>query len=292
MASTTATADRRVPGWAAPILTRLFQDQPPVVTRDDMVALVDELELPRPADSVVRELRRIGWLQPLRTKGVWAVLRPGEAAPADPYIELRAWQAVHEDATFALAGEHAAWHLGYLNRAPIGKIRVWVPQRTELPKGLRQVASVVRVAWSAEVVELLAPRFELLRKRGLDVVSWSSGLLAFGPEALLVQLANRPTSFTNWADLVEHLAQLVSDIDYATLTRLLAGQSTQTWQRLAYLLDAGGDERAAARLITELPGEFKAIVYFGARGPDAVWIPQFHVLDRVVAPLLGIVGKA
>ena len=59
----------------------------------------------------------VGVDRPLRLRGVWAYLPPGEAEVIDPYIDLRAWRVRNPNATFALAGEAAAWHLGYLARA-------------------------------------------------------------------------------------------------------------------------------------------------------------------------------
>ena len=59
---------------------------------------------------------------------------------------------------------------------------------------------MVRLRWPAEAMRRLVPTGRLLRAKGLDVTGWASGLRAFGPEALLVQLAARPASFKTDAD--------------------------------------------------------------------------------------------
>lgn len=86
----------------------------------------------------------------------------------------------------------------------------------------------------------LRPSTRFLARRHLDIVSWASGLPAFGPEALLVQLGARPASFGPWVDFVAHLEQLVDDCDDDKLAVLLAAQTVSTWQRAAYLLHSGG----------------------------------------------------
>lgn len=91
-----------------------------------------------------------------------------------------------------LAGASAAWHLGYLDRQPDGRIPIWLPPVKRLPDGLAPYVSVVRILWNAADTALLAPRPALLARRRLDIVTWATGLPAFGPEALLVQIATRP----------------------------------------------------------------------------------------------------
>lgn len=127
---------------------------------------------------------------------------PGEAAISDPYLPLRSWLARDQNAGFMLAGASAAWHLGYLDRQPDGRIPIWLPPAKRLPDGLASYVSVVRIPWNAADTALLAPRPALLVRRRLDLVAWATGLPALGPEALLVQIATRPASFGPWADLV------------------------------------------------------------------------------------------
>ena len=93
----------------------------------------------------------------------------------------------------------------------------------------------------------------LLLQRKLDIVSWASGLPAFGPEALIVQLATQPSSFHPWADLVAHLDQLVADCADEHLASLLADQSTSAWQRASYLLHAARQQSRGLQLLDQRP---------------------------------------
>jgi hypothetical protein len=209
----------------------------------------------------------------------------------DPYIDLRAWQARNPSAVFALAGEAAAWHLGYLGRAFNGAVAVWVPPGERLPHGLRSHVSLIRLRWASDVVRRLGPSADLLRRRQLDLAGWSGGLPAFGVEALTVQLASRPSSFRAWADLIANLDQLADDADPSRLIELLRDQSSSAWQRAAYLLHSGKQyDKARAVLDSRPPGPMPHVSF--GDGDAALFSPEFRVTDRLVAPLQGLIGKA
>lgn len=282
---------RRIPRWAAELLSRLSQERPLVVTREEIARYLEELGDKRPLDRTVRDLRRLGWLSTLHLKGVWAFAPLGEPAPTDPYLDLRAWRAREPEAKFALAGEAAAWHLGYIKRRFEGPPAVWIPSRSRVPHGLRAHVSVVRIDWPHEQARRLSPSVKLLRRKGLDVTAWASGLPALGPEALLVQLAWRPTSFRAWADLIEQLDVLASDCDLERLTELLRGQSASTWQRAGYYLDRGKRRLEGLSLVERRPSQPMPTVSIGD-GPHAVWSRDFQIHDRLVAPLQERLGKA
>jgi hypothetical protein len=203
----------------------MARDLPVVVTRNDVAERLAETDTERDVESAITELRRLGWLVGLPIHGAWAFIPPGQEEIADRYVDLRAWRARDRSATFRVAGAAAAWHLGYLDRAPSGRIPIWLPSELRLPDGLRPVVSVTRIKWPREVWDRLGPLPSMLARRRLGIVSWAARLPAFGPEALLVQLAGRPASFEPWADLVVHLGTLVDDCDNARLVALLDGQS-------------------------------------------------------------------
>jgi hypothetical protein len=227
----------------------------------------------------------------LHVKGAWAYLPPGEGTVSDPYVDLRAWKERDPGAVFFLAGEAAAWHLGYLDRAFNGPATVWAPPGARLPHGLRAHLSVVSIAWSPEAYADLGPTPGLLRSRGLDLTRWAKGLPALGPEALVAQLSARPASFRVWADLVAHLGQLVSDCGTEGLAKLLDGQSSSAWQRAAYMLHCGEHHGAAADILRRRPSPRMAKAQFGASGPG-LWVPEFGLVDHVIAPLQRVSGKA
>ena len=200
--------DRRVPTWAAGLVAGLSRDMPTVVTRDDLAQRLVEVGMDRTVDSAVHELRRLGWLVTLPLHGVWAFVPPGVGEVLDPYIGLRAWRARDPDSGFMLCGATAAWHLGYLDHDPGSPVSVWIPSSTRLPDGLRRYVWIVRFESAAKSHKMLAPSSKFLIDRKLDLLRWASALPAFGPEALVAQLAIRPSSFASWADLVAHLARV------------------------------------------------------------------------------------
>lgn len=294
-------AERRVPSWAGAIVAGLARDLPRVVTREDIAVRLVEAGSSRTAEETIRELRRLGWLVHLGVAGAWTFIPPGQAAVVDPYLDLRAWAKV-ADPGFFLAGANAAWFLGYLDRAPDGKIQVWVPAGTPLPSGLRRSTSTISLAWPTAAEQCLGPSSKLLLRRRLDLTRWASSLPAFGPEALVVQLSARPASFEPWDDLVAHLPRLVEDCDDDRLVRLLAGASVATWQRAAYLLHRGGAPTRGIALIAASGVPSLPVTAFGAdssSGPragwgaeQAIWVPQYQLVDRLIGPLQGMVGKA
>jgi hypothetical protein len=292
MVRSSVGVDRRIPRWASGILAMMAADRPSVVTRDDIAAYLAECRAERDVERTTRQLQELGWLAALHLKGVWAYLPPGVDEVVDPYVDLRAWQARDPDARFALAGEAAAWHLGYLDRDPGAPVAVWVPPGERVPHGLRAHVSLVRVRWDGAAGRLFGPTPALLRRRGLDLTGWASGLPAFGPEGLVVQLAARPSSFRAWADLAVHLDGLAGDCDPGRLVKLLAGQSSSTWQRAAYLLYLGHQPGGAEAVLAGRPPGSMPNALFAGPGPAKVWSPQFNVTDRLVAPLVDLVGKA
>lgn len=294
---TSTGSNRRIPGWAAALVEALTRDLPGVVTREDVAQRSAELRLDRDLEATIAELRRLGWLVALPVKGTWAFVPPGQEAVTDPYLPLRAWQARDRRAEFLLAGEAAAWHLGYLDRRSEGRISVWKPPDVRLPDGLRPHVSIVSIGWGSTSPNEPRPSTAFLARRHFDIVSWASGLPAFGPEALLVQLGARPASFAPWVDLVAHLEQLVDDCDDDKLTRLLNAQTASAWQRAAYLLHAGGQpERGMALLAHRSAGQMPKVLFEHPntlRGDRRkVWAPQYHVVDRLVAPLQELMSKA
>ena len=289
----TDTDARPIPRWAAGLLARLSRERPLVVTRQDLAA-----ELRRRGDGEkwvkrVHKLQQLGWLETLHVQGAWAFVPPGEHGSTGSHLDLRAWRARDPDAVFALAGEAAAWHLGYLPRRFDGPPAVWIPPSGKVPPGLRPHVSLVRIHWQIEEPRQLSPSPKLLRKKGLDLTAWSGGLPAFGPEALLVQLSTRPSSFRVWADLIAMLDVFIADCDLERLAELLRDQSASAWQRAGYLLSRGGRHTEGLSLLERRPEHRMPTVVLGhgLDGPPA-WSNEFKLNDRLVAPLQQKLGKA
>lgn len=179
-------AERRVPGWAQGVVAALARDQPRVVTRTDVDALLHELGVVRGTDDAIAELRRLGWLVHLGIAGTWTFIPPGQAEVVDPYLGLRAWDRIASPG-FHLSGANAAWFLGYLDRASDGKAQILLRAETLLPKGLRASVSTLRcqtlrLPWSPSP-HALEPIQRYLMRRRLDLVRWSDGLPCIGPRS-------------------------------------------------------------------------------------------------------------
>ena len=287
---------RRVPGWAAELVAGLARERPSVVTRSDIALRLAEAGSVRDVDATVSELRRLGWLVGLPVQGVWAFLAPGEDESSDQYLLLRAWLA-RDHPGFVLAGANAAWHLGYLDRQPADRIQVWLPPAVRVPDGLRPYVSAIQIHGPGINAANLAPRRALIVRRKLDLSRWAGGLEAFGPEAILVQLAARPASFGPWADLVAHLDRLADDCDDERLAALLVGQSSSAWQRAGYLLHAAGHRDRGAALLEHRPAGPMPKIRFDDRATAsaraaAVWVPRYQLQDQLIAPLQAVLGKA
>lgn len=289
-------ADRRIPTWAAALVAGLSRDLPSVVTRDDIADRLAEEGNDRDAAVAVEELGRLGWLVALPVRGVWAFIPPGHDEVADPYLSLRAWKERQPDAPFMLAGASAAWHLGYLDRAPNQPTSIWLAAGIRLPDGLRPHVTIVQINWTTDVIRLLGPTAKLLMRRRLDIVSWAAGLPAFGPEALLVQLAVRPSSLLPWADFIAHLGQLVEDCDDERIAMLLAGHTASAWQRASYMLHVAGQPERGIQMLSRRPKPSMPKVRFEhptiARPDTEVWVPEYQLTDRLIAPLQLVLGKA
>ena len=154
----------------------------------------------------------------------------------------------------------------------------------------------MQLRWSNPAKNLLGPSIKFLLHRKLDVVSWANGLPAFGPEALIVQLATRPSSFLPWADIIAHLDRLADDCDDERLATLLADQSTSAWQRAGYLLHAAGRQSRGLDLLDLRPRRPMPKVKFEHRSvgtnDSGTWVAEYHLLDRLIAPLQLVLGKA
>ena len=285
------TTARPVPRWAAGLISRLSRDRQEVVTRDDVAQYLTEIGSSREPARTVNDLQKLGWLTTLHIKGVWAFAPAGESKEADPYLDLLGWQARDKDAVFALAGEAAAWHLGYVKRKFDGPPAIWLPATAKLPHGLRSFFSVVRIDWTTEDRNHLRPSPRLLRKKGLDLTRWANGLPALGPDALLAQLAVRPKSFRTWADLIAQLDVLVADCGLECLATLLRMQSAAAWQRAAYFLDRGGRREDGLVLLRRRPHEHMSSVTIG-EGPQAEWSSDFRINDYLIAPIQKQLGKS
>jgi hypothetical protein len=261
------------------------------VGRRDFERYLQELKSDLDIDRTAINLQKLGWLSSLHLKGVWAFVPVGEETADHPYLDLYGWRARDQNETsFILAGEAAAWHLGYLPRRFGGKTALWLPPNERVPHGLRSYITLIRIDWGNADSKLLIASTKFLHKKRLDLTAWSGGLPAFGPEALTAQLAVRPVSFRSWEDIIPQLDLLIADCDTDRLIDLLKTQSASAWQRAAYIFDRAGKREQALAILARGPRPMSKAEL--GKGPESHWSNEFQVNDHLIAPLQQKLGKA
>ncbi len=262
----TVNESRPIPSRLAPVLEALELDQPRVVTADSLAQLARDQGVDIDGVQLAYELRRLGWLLGLRTKGAWEFVpgaRAGRFGAGDRYIELRAAIALDAEFQGALAMESAAVALGLAGRVPNREV-LWVPLGNRAPKSFG--------GW--RVVRLPVQD---------DGIASVDGLPTWRAETLLGGMARRPDGFHDWPNVGEWLAQAVAQVDAESVARSLEGAPRAAWQRASYLLAMGGAEAAGLEVIEQAPlGRGPA--YLGPRQRKGTFDRRFEIIDSVLAP--------
>lgn len=263
----------------------LSRHLPESVTHLTIEEYLKELGQETGSREALASLVRTGWLKKTKIRGVYAFIPLADSDFVDSYIELKGYKQIHPEAIFYLAGVSAAWCLGYLDREPL-KPMIWIQSHIDLPKNLRASIETVTIPFATTDHKSISPSFSLLRKRNLDVVKWSKGLPAFGPEALLVQMASRPATFKGWIDLAGKIKEFVSDIDFEKLLTVSQDLSAASCQRMSYILKLGGLEGSAKILPRKL-----SPTRLGKDGPSH-WDAETMVIDHLIQPMMNAHAKA
>jgi hypothetical protein len=248
------------------VLEALELDQPRVITADTLARLAVELGIDIDGRQLAYELRRLGWLIGLRTKGAWEFVpgaRAGRFGAGDRHIELRAALAVDAGFRGALAMESAAVALGLAGRVPDREV-LWVPPDRRVPKSFGDWR-VVRLAVSD------------------DAIAPVDGLPTWRVETLLAGMAVRPDGFHDWPNVVEWLARAVSRADADSIARSIVGAPRAAWQRASYLLAMGGEEAAGLEVFEQAPPG-RGPAYLGPRQKRGRFDRRFEIVDSVLAP--------
>lgn len=244
---------RRIPGSLSPILSALELEAPQVVTLAQLAELVERAGIGTQPKVVADRLRKLGWLLPTETAGVWEFAPAAHAGPighGDQFTELRAVLAARPSLDAAVCLTSALAGRGLVDRWP-DRLEIAVPTGTSVPAGLRRAARVV--VFGAN----LAPER-------------SVGVPVHRPGTVLVHLAARPADVRGWGQLEEVLPELVEVAGDADIDAELAGRPRSVRVRLAYLVQ-GVAPGLAERLVP--PGE-------GGREAPKVWFGPRRGLKR------------
>jgi hypothetical protein len=248
------------------VLEALELDQPRVVTAEGLALVARDLGIDIDGPQLAYELRRLGWLISLRTKGAWEFVpgaRAGRFGAGDRYIELRAALAVDPAFNGALAMESAAVALGLAGRVPEREV-LWIPPGDRARKSFGD--------WRVVRLDV--------REKGIVSID---GLPTWRADTLLVAMAMRPDGFHDWPNVGEWLARAVSQVDPGSVAGALGGAPRAAWQRAAYLLAMGGDETAGIDVIEQAP-RGRGPVYLGPRQRKGRFDRRFEIIDSVLAP--------
>ncbi|MGO9903042.1 MAG: type IV toxin-antitoxin system AbiEi family antitoxin [Solirubrobacteraceae bacterium] len=249
----------------SPILAELELDSPEVVSIAELAELVRRAGVRTEARVVADRLRRLGWLLPTATAGVWEFAPGSHAGPVghgDQYLELRAALAARPslDASVCLLSALAAQ--GLSNRAP-DRLEVAVPSSREVPVGLRRGVRVV--IFKANLVPI--------RPQGVPVHQLAS---------VLVHVAARPSDVIGWGSVADALPDLVDSISSADVDAELAGRARSVRVRLAYLVHGVSPAFADQLMPPEEGGRSAAKVWFGPRASLKRHSSRFAVADTLL----------
>lgn len=259
------TQPRSIPPSLAAVLAELELIRPAVVGIADLDRIANDLGLRSSGESIAIRLRALGWLMPLRVRGMWEFApadRAGAFPGGDVFIELRAALVAHPHLQAGVGFESAAFLRGLATRQPAREVIAVAQGAARLPA----LSEFRRV-------ELTLPSAAYSRVDGLPVQT-TTGIIA--------AIAIRPDGFTDWPGLAEWLPAVAQQVDAAHLRSFLADRTIAAWARAIYFLRSGGNTTTAAELATFAPAG-KGPFYLGPRRAGGHYDAATRVIDTVVA---------
>lgn len=256
---------RAIPPSLSPVLAELELEAAQVVTIVELADLVKRAGIRTEPRVVADRLRRLGWLLPTATAGVWEFAPGAHAGPVghgDQYLELRAALAARPSLKASVCLLSALAAQGLSDRAP-DRLEVAVPSSRAIPDGLRRGTRVV----------IFAANLTPIQMQGVPVHQAAT---------ILVHLAARPTDVSGWRTVADALPDLVDAISTADLDTELAGRARSVRARLAYLVHGVSPQLADHLLPPDERGRSAAKVWFGPRGALKRHSSRFAVADTLL----------
>ena len=247
---------RAITKGLAPVVERLELDRPEVVTLRDIERICSEEGVATAPRMVASRLKNAGWLLPTGIRGAWEFAPAELAGPYssyDPLLPVKALAAASDSARPMLRGQTAAWAMGLADRVPATVEVAFRPgAHGVLPSG----------------VSACAYQTNLPTKR-------AKGAHSLAPEAVLVQMAERPSSVRSWASAAEWLPDVMAEMGKEDTLRELQGRTAATAQRVGYLLQGARPDIADAVFAAKEP---KGVARFG-KGPTLRSCAKWMVAD-------------
>jgi hypothetical protein len=256
---------RTIPRSLGPVLTEMELDAPQVVTLAELAALVTRTGVGTEPRVVADRLRKLGWLLPTETAGVWEFAPAAHAGPighGDQFLGLRAALASRPSLDAAVCLTSALLAHGLTDRAP-DRLEVAVKTGASVPQGLRRATRVV--VFDAHIT----PE----RSRGVPVHL---------PASILVHLAARPVDVRGWGAIADALPELVDIVAPADIDAELMGRPRSVRARLAYLTQGVAPDLAERLVPPDDGGRAAPKVWFGPRDTLKRHNARFSVADTVL----------
>ena len=256
---------RSIPRSLAPILTELELEAPQVVTLAELRAMTANYGIGTEPRVVADRLRKLGWLLPTATTGVWEFAPAAHAGPighGDQFLELRAAIAKRPSLDAAVCLTSALFAHGLTDRAP-DLLEVAVDKSTAIPIGLRRSSRVV----------IFDANLPSDRSRGVPIHQ---------PATVLVHAATRPADVRGWGMIADALPHLVDEVTRHDIDRELEGRPHSVSVRLAYLVQGVAPEIADHLVPHEKRGHAASKVWFGPHDSLKRHSAQFSVADTLL----------
>lgn len=250
---------RTISKGLAPVVERFELDRPQIVTLRDIEKICAEEGIGSEPRLVASRLKKVGWLLPVGKRGVWEFAPAELAGPYssyDPLLPVKAIVATGASGNLLLRGQTAAWAMGLADRVP----------------------SSVEVVISSNVHGALPESVSACMYRTALPPKKVKGVLSLAPEAVLVQMIERPSSVRSWASAAEWLPDVMAEMDAKTTLVELQGKPVATVQRAGYLLQSARPDIAEAIFETQRP---KNVARFG-RGATLRSSSKWMVADALL----------
>lgn len=208
---------RSIPIYLSSFLEELELARPELVTLDDIKKLAKKYNVNTSASLIAARLREKGWLIKTTQQGVWE-FAPAEVAGAysglDPLLPIKAFALANPTTEYALTFQTAAWALGFADRVPVR----------------------IEVAFAAQPKVKVSEQISSTTYKSNLATSTVKGVKVLAPEAIIVNLVNRPGSVRSWSSVQEWIPDIAYEIDASAILEELQGRAAATWARAGYLL--------------------------------------------------------
>jgi len=255
---------RTIPPRLGSVVENLELFQPKFVTLDELGSYLSELGMQDDPAAVARDLQRLGWLLPLRTKGRWEFApgaRAGALSSGDPFIELRA-TLQRRDLPVALAYDSAAWLQGLSTRQPVKHVLATHPSQRKLPPALSD--------------------FRVTRLWGALEPEQKDHLPVSRVPTLLAMMAIEPHYYRDWPNVMEWLEEAFKRADAVDLEQEIKDAPHTARVRLAYLADRANFKHLAQDLMRN--ARPKGLTYLGRGRTRGRFVREYNLVDSLLVP--------